>query len=120
MDGDLQLQGPAAAVSSVHVAAYLGDATGNGAYSGLDAQRVARVSAKLDRGFAHYPIFDPVVVAELEYADSEQAPASVAYTITGGLANGQLELTTNPGVAVTSFTQAQIDAGDGAQDQAIR
>ena len=36
----------------------------------------------------------------------------MTYTVTGGLANGQLELTTDPGNAVTTWTQAQIDAGE--------
>ena len=49
---------------------------------------------------------------ELRYDDSEQPASSVSYTVTGGLANGQLELTGNPGVSITSFTQAQIDAGE--------
>ena len=55
---------------------------------------------------------DTLITAELLYTDSEQPASSVSYTVTGGLANGQLELTGNPGVAVTSFTQAQIDAGE--------
>ena len=55
---------------------------------------------------------DTLITAELLYTDSEQPASSVTYTVTGGLANGQLELTGNPGVAVTSFTQAQIDAGE--------
>ncbi|NIR35776.1 MAG: hypothetical protein GWN79_21080, partial [Actinobacteria bacterium] len=33
------------------------------------------------------------------------------YTVTGGAANGQLELTSAPGTAISSFTQAEIDAG---------
>jgi uncharacterized delta-60 repeat protein len=48
---------------------------------------------------------------ELRYDDPEQPPSSVTYTVTTAPVNGQLELTTNAGVAITSFTQAQIDAG---------
>ena len=55
---------------------------------------------------------DTLITAELLYTDSEQPASSVTYTVTAGLANGQLELAGNPGVAVTSFTQAQIDAGE--------
>jgi hypothetical protein len=51
---------------------------------------------------------DPIPVTELEYTDTEQSPASVTYTVTTIPANGQLELTTGPGTAVTSFTQADI------------
>ncbi|MCP4274396.1 MAG: hypothetical protein GY781_20930, partial [Gammaproteobacteria bacterium] len=36
---------------------------------------------------------------------------AITYTVTSGPANGQLEFTTNPGVAITSFIQADIDAG---------
>ena len=46
----------------------------------------------------------------LEFTDTQPA-ASVTYTLTGGLMNGQLQLSTNPGVAVTTFAQADIDAG---------
>ena len=53
---------------------------------------------------------DTISNTELRYDDSEQPASSVLYTITAGPANGQFELTTNAGVAVTSFTQAQIDA----------
>jgi hypothetical protein len=45
--------------------AYFGDVIGNGGYSGLDAQRVARVGVGLDSGFAAYPHIDPVVLADI-------------------------------------------------------
>ncbi|WP_297696753.1 DUF2341 domain-containing protein, partial [uncultured Eudoraea sp.] len=47
--------------------------------------------------------------AQLGYTDTEQPASSVVYTVTSSPANGQLELTTNPGVAITSFTQDDID-----------
>jgi hypothetical protein len=50
---------------AVHLAAYFGDSTGNGEYSGLDAQRVARVGVGLDGGFEVYPTTDPLVVADI-------------------------------------------------------
>ena len=52
---------------------------------------------------------DTIIGGELLYTDSEQPATSVTYTVTGGLANGQLELTTGPGVAITSFTQDDIN-----------
>jgi hypothetical protein len=55
----------ASADSGIHAVAFLGDATGNGAYSGLDAQRVARVAVGLDAGFAAYPKIDPAVIADV-------------------------------------------------------
>jgi hypothetical protein len=51
--------------AAVHAVAFFGDATGNGAYSGLDAQRVARVGVGLDRGFAAYPNIDPVILSDI-------------------------------------------------------
>ncbi len=49
---------------AIHATAFLGDATGNREYSGLDAQRVARVAVNLDGGFADHPLIDPVVIAD--------------------------------------------------------
>jgi Tol biopolymer transport system component len=49
---------------------------------------------------------------QLGYTDAQQPASSIVYTVTSAPANGQLELTTNPGVAISSFTQAQIDAGE--------
>ena len=50
---------------AIHVAAFLGETTGNQEYSGLDAQRIARVAVELDSGFAVYPMIDPVVIADI-------------------------------------------------------
>ena len=47
--------------------------------------------------------------AQLGYTDGEQPAASIRYSVTASPANGQLELTTNPDVAITSFTQDEID-----------
>jgi hypothetical protein len=59
--GGLAVQGDEA----IFVAAYLGDATGNGSYSGLDAQRVARVVVRLDTGFDAFAKTDPLIVADV-------------------------------------------------------
>jgi hypothetical protein len=55
----------ATADDAIHLAGFPGDATGNRSYSGLDAQRVARIDVGLDQGFAAYPCLDPVVVADV-------------------------------------------------------
>ncbi|QDT35916.1 cadherin-like domain-containing protein [Stratiformator vulcanicus] len=47
--------------------------------------------------------------ADLEYADT-QGPAATRYSVTSTPADGRLEFTDNPGVAVTSFTQADINS----------
>ena len=51
--------------SAVHVAAKLGDTSGDGSYSGFDAVLAARVAAFKDTGLAAYPMVDPVVVADV-------------------------------------------------------
>ncbi len=72
---DVEINGgaiSARADDALHLVAFLGDATGNGkdypgvnAYSGLDAQRVARVAVGLDSGFQAYPTIDPVIVGDV-------------------------------------------------------
>ena len=47
--------------------------------------------------------------AELSYTDAQQAATAVTYTVTTIPLHGQLELTANPGSAITSFTQDDID-----------
>jgi PKD repeat protein len=56
---------PAVADSGLHVTAYFGDTTGSGTYSALDGQRLLRVAAGLDTGFAKFPMLDPVVVGDI-------------------------------------------------------
>ena len=42
--------------------------------------------------------------------DADDATTDITYTVSN-LVNGQVELTTVPGVAVTSFTQDDVDNG---------
>jgi hypothetical protein len=53
---------------------------------------------------------DPIADTELRY-DDVQPPSSVGYTVTSGAANGQLELTSAPGVSISAFTQGDINGG---------
>jgi hypothetical protein len=55
----------ATADDAVHAVAYIGDTTGNQSYSGLDAQRAARVAVGLDTGFQAYPGIDPLILADI-------------------------------------------------------
>ncbi|MFH7242490.1 MAG: cadherin-like domain-containing protein [Spirulina sp.] len=48
--------------------------------------------------------------ANLQYSDEESSPAQVTYTVTGVTA-GQFERVATPGTAITSFTQAEVNAG---------
>ena len=58
---------------ALQVVAYLGDATGNGAYSSSDAQRIARVVSGLESvpanghngGFSAYPLADPILIGNV-------------------------------------------------------
>ena len=52
-----------------------------------------------------------VTTDDLNETDPDDDGAELVYTITDQPDNGQLELTTDPGVAITSFTQADLDAG---------
>ena len=52
---------------------------------------------------------DLITNLELRYDDDQQPATSVNYTVTSGPANGQLELTTAPAIAITSFTQDDIN-----------
>lgn len=63
--GAIAVQGDAA----LGVVAFVGDATGNGSYSGLDAAYVSRVQFAIDSGFDAFPWIDPVIVADVT-ADS--------------------------------------------------
>ena len=54
----------AASDSAVEVAAYVGDASGNGAYGALDAAFIARVSVGRDSGFAAYRMKDPAIIGD--------------------------------------------------------
>ena len=51
--------------AAIHVAGFLGDATGDGIYTGLDAQRISRVAVGLDPGFRQWVLADPLIVGDV-------------------------------------------------------
>ncbi|EXI89955.1 MAG: Cohesin domain protein [Candidatus Accumulibacter regalis] len=67
LDLDAVIVDGAAAVGddALHLVGYIGDASGNGAYSTLDGQQIQRVIVNLDSGFAAYPNVDPLIVADI-------------------------------------------------------
>ena len=67
---------------------------------------VANTGSSVARGGTDF-----ITAAELQVTDVDSTPAQLIYTVTVGPVNGQLELTIAPGLAINSFTQAQIDAG---------
>ena len=62
---------------------------------------------------------DPLSVSEggsglidtlkLQTTDNDNSPAQLVYLVTGGLDNGQLELTTASGIPISTFTQDDIN-----------
>ncbi|MGF1568772.1 MAG: cadherin-like domain-containing protein [Nodosilinea sp.] len=52
-----------------------------------------------------------LVPSQITVTDPDTPTPDIGYTVIGGLASGQLELSTNPGVAITTFTQANLAAG---------
>ncbi len=134
IDGLLLNEGAIAAVDrdGMHVVAFPGDATGNGDYSALDAQRILRVAVLLDRGFDAFPLIDPLLVADvtgngrlsaldaarvlqistgLDQPDIPPLPELEPPILTAGLAN---DTGFDPGDGVTSdptITGSAVDAG---------
>ena len=50
---------------AVHVAAYLGDASGNRLIQSNDGTLIARFNALLDNGFTAYQLADPIIIADI-------------------------------------------------------
>ena len=53
----------------------------------------------------------PITALLLRAASPTEGAGDIDYSITAGPANGQVEDSGDPGVAITSFTQANIDSG---------
>ena len=84
----------------VHVVGYLGDTSGNGGYSGLDASLIARVVANIDTGFAAYPLADPVILGDVAVRGS--LTAADASFVAQFVANvPQTRIPALPGVTIT-------------------
>ena len=101
--GNLAVNGSAIAATDddgVHVVGYLGDTTGNGGYSGLDAALISRVVANIDSGFAAFPLLDPTVLADVAGRNSLTA-LDAAY-VSQFVANiPQPRIPALPGVTIT-------------------
>ena len=52
-----------------------------------------------------------ITTSALDYTDTGNNPATMTYTLTTTPTNGHFALASTPGTAITSFTQAQINAG---------
>jgi hypothetical protein len=56
---------PVTVDDGIQLVAYIGDTTGNHAYSSLDGQNILRNVVRLDGGYAAYPLVDPVLVGDI-------------------------------------------------------
>ncbi len=54
---------------------------------------------------------DVITNSELLATDVDNTAIQLSYSVTSAPPNGYLELSTNPGVAITNFTQADLNAG---------
>ena len=104
----------------VHVAAYFGDASGDRRYTSLDAQRVSRVVAGLDTGYAAYPGIDPVLIGDvnrngmLDAADGSILVSETQFLL-GGQTNPALDQPQIPPIPATQMTAVLSATGQPVQ-----
>jgi hypothetical protein len=84
--------------------AYVGDVSGNGSYSSLDASLIARVAKEMDAGFDFYQNTDPIILAGIENKAilSENDALAVARKTVGLLENDIPDLPNVVNVDLTS------------------
>jgi hypothetical protein len=93
---------PVTNADAVQVIAFLGDASGDGVYSPLDAALLSRVAVGIDSGFAAYARTDPVIIGDIVTAGSvNSADATLMNQYLAGQFVAQMPiyptgLTTNP------------------------
>ncbi|RRS02949.1 tandem-95 repeat protein [Aquabacterium soli] len=57
---------PVRSDDGLHVVAYLGDTSGDAAYSATDVQRLQRVMNRTDTGYAAWPLVDPLLLSDVK------------------------------------------------------
>jgi hypothetical protein len=60
---------PAMDDDAVQVVALVGDASGNGTYSGFDASHVARIAVAIESGLEAFPLLDATIIADITGAN---------------------------------------------------
>jgi hypothetical protein len=104
----------------VHVAAYFGDANGDGRYTSLDAQRISRVIAGIDAGFTAYERIDPVLIGDvnrngrLDSGDASSIVSEVQFLL-GGQTNAALNQLQIPPIPAAQLTPVLSAAGQPVQ-----
>ena len=105
----------------IHVAAYLGDTSGNAVYTSYDAQHVQRVLGRLDTGFGAYPLADPAIVGNA-YGNGQLSAVDVRLINQKVLELVQTAIPATPGYPAITYVGAdplvslgRIEARGGTQ-----
>ena len=99
--GSLVVPVPAVGDFAVHKTVYLGDADGNGVYTGTDSALLSRVAVGLDSGFDALDYTDPVIVGDIDGGGTVNgADATIVAQRSVGLSTPQLP-SLPPGVVIT-------------------
>ena len=106
--------------AAIHAVAYLGDADGNGIYTGIDSAEIARVVAHTDTGFHAFPNIDPRIIAnatatgtlnDTDAAYVAQKSVGLARPEIPDLPHGPVSIFTSGGGSA-ALNQSQIAAVD--------
>ena len=99
--GSLVVPVPAVGDFAVHKTVYLGDADGNGVYTGTDSALISRVAVGLDSGFDALDYTDPVIVGDIDGSGTVNgADATIVAQRSVGLSTPQLP-SLPPGIVIT-------------------
>jgi hypothetical protein len=94
---------PARDDDALHVVAYFGDASGNGAYSAQDASLISRLAVGLDGGLQLYRLLDPVVIADITGNGAvSAADTSLILQVAVGISTPEVPLLPFPAFTVTA------------------
>jgi uncharacterized repeat protein (TIGR03803 family) len=114
---DVSLNGGAIATvtsDGLHLVSYVGDADGNGSYSGNDAVLITRVALQADLGFAAYALVDPTIVADTDGSGFIPADAALQVNEAGvGVATLSLANPAIPGGVVFQPIANNVDPAVG-------
>ena len=100
------------ALTLLFLLASCGGGGGGGGGGGIDATESLAPEVVNNTGsVAGEGVNDTILQSELSFRVPHQSAGSVRYALISGPDNGRLENTSNPGIPVRHFTQAEINAG---------
>lgn len=107
----------------LHVVAYLGDGSGDRAYSLLDVTRLQRVITRADSGFSAFPLVDPTILGDINASGTlTSVDAARLQQQVGGLSRPEIPPIPPAGsgfldqfFATASTSAARIDLAGGLQ-----